>query len=104
MEEGQSDFRIIQRRTSANQAVNRKLLMLGSTVQIAALFAMGGLGVQTPVSDARKTGIVATMTIFGAGFALGWAALTYVVTAEIIPLRLRDNGQRVASLINILMK
>lgn len=66
--------------------------------------SMGGLGVQTPVSDARKTGIVATMTIFGAGFSLGWAALTYVVTTEIIPLRLRDNGQRVASLINILMK
>lgn len=78
--------------------------MIGSVVQIAALFSMGGLGVQTPVSSDHKVGIVATMTIFGGGFAIGWAALTYVVTTEIIPLRLRDNGQRVASLINILMK
>ena len=65
---------------------------------------MGGLGVATPVTSERKAGIVAMMSIFACGFGTGWGALTYVVTTEIVPLRLRDSGQRVGCLINILMK
>lgn len=63
---------------------------------------MGFLGTIHNASFQVKSGIVATLVIFGFGFSLGWAPLTYVVTTELPALQLRDQSQRVASLINVL--
>lgn len=79
----------------------RPLLLIGAVVQSAALLTMGGLGVHTP-SYSQKSAVVAMLSFFTVGFNIGWAALTYVVTTEIPTLRLRDNSQRVASVMNVL--
>lgn len=79
----------------------RPLLLAGAGVQLAGLLAMGSLGTVVNPSAAVKTAIVAMLSIFAFGFALGWGPLTYVVTTEIPSLRLRDQSQRVASLVNI---
>ncbi|WYZ41399.1 hypothetical protein EsH8_V_000294 [Colletotrichum jinshuiense] len=81
----------------------RKILMVGSTVQAAALFTMAGLGVPSPVPRGNKSGMVGMLLLFGAGFGLGWGPLTYVVVTEIPALRLRDRSQRASSLVNIFM-
>ena len=78
--------------------------MAGATVQLAALFTVGGLGTIKNQTHAVKTGVVAMVPIFGAGFSLGWAPLTYVVTTEVPALRLRDNSQRTASVVNVIFK
>jgi SP family sugar:H+ symporter-like MFS transporter len=62
---------------------------------------MGGLGTIVNPSVAVKTAIVAMVTVFSVGFSLGWAPLTYVVTTELPALHLRDQTQRIASLVNV---
>jgi SP family sugar:H+ symporter-like MFS transporter len=62
---------------------------------------MGGLGTTVNPSVAVKTAIVAMVTVFSVGFSLGWAPLTYVVTTELPALHLRDQTQRIASLVNV---
>ena len=75
--------------------------MTGAIVQSVALLVMGGLGVRTP-SYSEKSAVAAMLSLFTVGFNIGWAALTYVVTTEIPTLRLRDNSQRIASVMNVL--
>lgn len=62
---------------------------------------MGGLGTASSPSFEVKTGIVAMISVFAFGFSLGWAPLTYVVTTELPSLHLRDQSQRIASLVNV---
>ncbi|KAJ3958450.1 hypothetical protein N0V92_004967 [Colletotrichum tropicale] len=81
----------------------RKILLLGSFIQAAALFTMAGLGVHTPIPTSYKSGMVGMLLLFGSGFGLGWGPLTYVVVTEIPALRLRDRSQRASSLVNIFM-
>lgn len=82
---------------------HRKILLLGSFIQAAALFTMAGLGVHTPIPTSYKSGMVGMLLLFGSGFGLGWGPLTYVVVTEIPALRLRDRSQRASSLVNIFM-
>ncbi|KAK9859455.1 Sugar/inositol transporter [Penicillium brevicompactum] len=85
-----------------NDRVGRRpLLLTGAIVQSVALLVMGGLGVHTP-SYSEKSAVAAMLSLFTVGFNIGWAALTYVVTTEIPTLRLRDNSQRIASVMNVL--
>lgn len=79
------------------------MLLSSALLQAAALYAMGGLGLENPVSFGHKSGEVALLVVFGASFLWGWAPLTYVVTTELPALRLRDRSQRVASIMNIFM-
>lgn len=65
---------------------------------------MGGIGLIEDPSTTAKTAIVAMVTIFGCGFILAWAPLTYVVTTEVAPLRLRDVMQRTASTVNVIFQ
>lgn len=84
--------------------IGRKpLLLAGAVTQLAALITMGSLGTVANPSVQIKTGIVSTLTIFGFGFGLGWAPLTFVVTTELPALRLRDQSQRVVGLVNVLV-
>ena len=76
--------------------------MTGAIVQFLALFTMAGLGLPPKPTFEEKSGIVAMLAIFSAGFSIGWAPLTYVVTTEIPALRLRDHSQRIASVTNVL--
>ena len=71
---------------------------------MAGHFTMGGLGTPAVITTPMKKGIVASMVIFGAGFAAGWAPLTYVVVTEIVALRLRDVTSRVGFFVNVLFK
>jgi MFS transporter, SP family, sugar:H+ symporter len=81
----------------------RWLLQVSALIQAGGLFTMGGLGLQNPASYSHKTGEVAMLVISINGFLLGWAPLTYVVSAEIPALRLRDRSQRAGMLMNIFM-
>lgn len=62
---------------------------------------MGALGTVNKPTIEVRTAIVAMLSIFAFGFSLGWAPLTYVVTTELPSLHLRDQSQRVASLVNV---
>jgi len=62
---------------------------------------MGALGTIASPSTTVKSAIVAMLSVFLSGFAIGWAPLTYVVTTELPSLHLRDQSQRVASLVNV---
>jgi len=79
------------------------MLYLSSFLMGSALIIMGALGLETPASYGHKSGEIAMLVIGTAGFSLGWAPITYVVTTEIPALRLRDRSQRVASIMNIFM-
>ncbi|OLN90336.1 High-affinity glucose transporter ght2 [Colletotrichum chlorophyti] len=80
----------------------RPLLMVGAIWQFAAIVTMGALGTVADPSFAVKTGIVAMLTIFAAGYVFAWAPLNYVVSTEIPALRLRDASQRTASMVNVM--
>lgn len=65
---------------------------------------VGGLGLINNPSSQVKIAIVAMVTVFGCGFIFAWAPLTYVVTTEVAPLRLRDATQRTASTVNVIFQ
>ncbi|RYP01161.1 hypothetical protein DL764_006284 [Monosporascus ibericus] len=77
------------------------LMAAGAALQTAVLFTMGGLGTVTPQTAAVGTGIIAMLTVFGAGFQLGWAPPSHVVAAEIPTTRLRDATYALGSVFNI---
>lgn len=81
----------------------RPLLLFGGAVQAVSLLTMAGLGSKSH-SDTYKTGIIAMLTIFGFGFASGWAPVSHIITAEVPSSRLRDMTYRTASTINILIQ
>ncbi|KAG5661248.1 hypothetical protein KAF25_005370 [Fusarium avenaceum] len=84
--------------------VGRRILMIMSSITMfAAMITMGGLGIESPVDDARKKGVLAMMAVFACGFSMGWAPLSYVVTTEISALRLRDLTSRVGFTANVIM-
>ena len=78
--------------------------MASSWTMFAAMATMGALGVQSPVDDSRKKGVISMMAIFASGFGMGWAPLVYVVTTELSALRLRDHTSRVGFTVNVIMK
>ncbi|KAH6697374.1 general substrate transporter [Plectosphaerella plurivora] len=80
----------------------RVMLMLSSACMAAVLITMGGLGVQEPVPDNLKRGVVGVMALFGPSFALGWGPLCYVVATEVTSMRLRDKTSRIGFFVNVL--
>lgn len=83
---------------------NSTLLFASSGLMAAAMMTMGGLGIQEPVPDLRKNGIISMIAIFSVGFCVGWAPLCYVVTSEVASLRLRDLTARLAFFVNVATK
>ncbi|RSL73661.1 hypothetical protein CEP54_000031 [Fusarium duplospermum] len=84
--------------------IGRRILMIASScTMFAAMTTMGGLGIESPVADDRKKGVLAMMALFACGFSMGWAPLSYVVTTEISALRLRDLTSRVGFTTNVIM-
>ncbi|KAJ3543506.1 hypothetical protein NM208_g2130 [Fusarium decemcellulare] len=84
--------------------IGRRILMImSSCTMFAAMTTMGGLGIESPVADDRKRGVLAMMAIFACGFSMGWAPLSYVVTTEVSALRLRDLTSRVGFTTNVIM-
>ncbi|KAH7385377.1 general substrate transporter [Phaeosphaeria sp. MPI-PUGE-AT-0046c] len=77
------------------------LMVVGALVQCGGLFTMGGLGTIANPSYSEKAGIVAMVTEFSSGFAIGWAPLSHVVAAEIPTQHLRDMTYAVGSVFNI---
>ncbi|RYP59740.1 hypothetical protein DL769_008408 [Monosporascus sp. CRB-8-3] len=77
------------------------LMAAVAALQTAVLFTMGGLGTVAPQTTAVRTGIIAMLTVFGAGFQLGWAPLSQVVAAEIPTARLRDATYALGSVFSI---
>ncbi|OLN95876.1 Hexose transporter HXT15 [Colletotrichum chlorophyti] len=80
------------------------LLVAGAALQMAALMTMGGLGTVENPSYGIRSGIVATVTLFGMGFSLGWAPLSHVVAAEIPTTGLRDFTYALGSVFNIVVQ
>lgn len=66
--------------------------------------AMGGLGTVDAPSASVRNGIVAMVTIFLAGFSIGWAPLSHVVAAEVPTNRLRDLTYALGSSFNIVIQ
>ncbi|TVY82030.1 Hexose transporter HXT13 [Lachnellula suecica] len=86
---------------SVDKIGRKTLLLAGAIIQLIGLLAMGGVGTIGHPTISDKTAIVALLSVFSFGFSLGWAPLTYVVTTELPALHLRDQSQRVASLVNV---
>ncbi|EXJ80884.1 hypothetical protein A1O3_07172 [Capronia epimyces CBS 606.96] len=85
----------------SDRAGRRPLMIAGSLVQMGSLFAMGGLGIDKVPSYSARQGITAMVAIFGAGFCLGWAPLSHLITAEVPSSRLRDQTYALASVFNV---
>ncbi|PKS08488.1 hypothetical protein jhhlp_004872 [Lomentospora prolificans] len=81
----------------------RTLLVMSSITMVAGMMTMGALGLETPVTNARKNGIVAMLSVFVCGFSMGWAPLSYVITTEVSALRLRDLTARVGFTVNVVI-
>ncbi|KAI6367396.1 hypothetical protein MCOR25_004932 [Pyricularia grisea] len=79
----------------------RPLMLFGSMWQTLALFAMGALGTIKDPPLPIRTGIIALMPIFQAGFNIGWGAHMHVVVAETPTLRLRDKTYSMGAACNI---
>ncbi|KAM0556772.1 hypothetical protein ACHAPJ_005832 [Fusarium lateritium] len=80
------------------------LMVAGAFLQTGSLMAMGGLGTVKAPSHNIRSGIVATVTLFGIGFSLGWAPLSHVVAAEIPTTGLRDLTYAVGAVFNIVIQ
>jgi SP family sugar:H+ symporter-like MFS transporter len=80
------------------------LMIAGAFLQCAALMTMGGLGTVTDPSLAIKAGITAMVTVFGAGFQLGWAPLSHVVASEVPTTRLRDLTYALGATLDIIVQ
>ncbi|KIX06960.1 uncharacterized protein Z518_04936 [Rhinocladiella mackenziei CBS 650.93] len=79
----------------------RIMLLIGASIQCAALMIMGALGtVHNPGHDI-KSGIIAMMIIFASGYSLGWAPIVHTLSAELPSSKLRDMTYRTASVLNI---
>jgi len=76
----------------------------GATVQLAALFVMGGLGTVANPGMGINRAVTAMVTLFSAGFSIGWAPLSHVVAAEIPSSRLRDQTYALGSFFNIVVQ
>ncbi|CEL03029.1 hypothetical protein ASPCAL04188 [Aspergillus calidoustus] len=79
----------------------RPLLMLGSALQVAWLFIMGGVGTVSAPTVAQTQVIVAATALSSASLCFSWDPLNYIITTELPATRLRDKTQRVASIVNI---
>lgn len=81
------------------------MLFMGGAIQIASLFTMGGLGASSSnPPQSSKVGIIAMLSIFGFGFASGWAPVSHILTAEIPSTPVRDMTYRTASAVNIVIQ
>lgn len=81
------------------------MLFMGGAIQIASLFTMGGLGASSSnPPQSYKVGIIAMLSIFGFGFASGWAPVSHILTAEIPSTPVRDMTYRTASAVNIVIQ
>lgn len=79
-------------------------MIMSSVTMVAGMMTMGALGLESPVTTAKKNGIVAMLSVFVCGFSMGWAPLSYVVTTEVSSLRLRDLTARVGFTVNVVIK
>ncbi|KAF4339615.1 RGT2-Sensor of high external glucose concentration [Fusarium beomiforme] len=77
------------------------LTIAGAFLQTASLMTMDGLGTIKNPSQSVRSAVVATVTLFGIGFSLGWAPLSHVVAAEIPTTGLRDLTYAVGAVFNI---
>ncbi|KAF2170476.1 hypothetical protein M409DRAFT_64209 [Zasmidium cellare ATCC 36951] len=80
----------------------RPFLSAGTLIQAAALFAMAGLGASSTLTDSIKIGIVAVISVSAFGFSIAWGPVTYIVTTELMSVRLRDVTSRVAFLVGFI--
>ncbi|EXJ60157.1 hypothetical protein A1O7_04309 [Cladophialophora yegresii CBS 114405] len=79
----------------------RPNLIIGSAIQSASYFAIGGLGTRSDPGKGTKIGITALFTVFYLAFVFGWAPIYHILTSEIPSSRMRDVTYTVASFITV---
>ncbi|KAI0021066.1 general substrate transporter [Xylariomycetidae sp. FL0641] len=79
----------------------RRMLLIGGSLQTAALMAMGALGTQQG-SYTINSAIVATMVLMIVGYTFGWAPVVHTLSAELPAGVLRDITYRCGTMINVL--
>ncbi|KAH7152833.1 general substrate transporter [Dactylonectria macrodidyma] len=79
----------------------RPLLLCGSFIQASALLIMGGLGMIEKTTTSVKSGIIATMMLFAAGYTAAWGQLSHTITAEMPSAEVRDMTYATGSLLAI---
>ncbi|OAP54927.1 hypothetical protein AYL99_10627 [Fonsecaea erecta] len=81
----------------------RPLLMLSAAQQMTALLILGGIGhTGWPLAKRYQPVSIVMLVLQTAGFSIGFAPLTNVVTTEIVALRLRDRTQLLACTMNVI--
>ncbi|TPX12979.1 uncharacterized protein E0L32_006624 [Thyridium curvatum] len=76
-------------------------LLVGASIQAAAMMTMGGLGTASNITGGMKIGIVSMMVVSSFGYSLGWAPTAHILSAEIPSTRCRDMTYRTASVLNV---
>ncbi|KEF60542.1 uncharacterized protein A1O9_02103 [Exophiala aquamarina CBS 119918] len=79
----------------------KPLLIIGSFVQTATMFIMGGLGTISEPSKGIKIGITAMLSLNYFGFVFGWAPIYHIISAEIPNSRMRDMTYTVCSIATV---
>ncbi|KAL1858883.1 hypothetical protein VTK73DRAFT_7741 [Phialemonium thermophilum] len=80
----------------------RPLLLLSAFLQMAGCLVLGGIGTTGwPLPKHVQPVSIVMLVVVTAGFSIGFAPLSNVVTTEVTPLRLRDKTQGVSCLMNV---
>lgn len=87
--------------TITDRVGRRPILLIGSTLQIAWLFSMAGIGLCDNPTPSQKHSIIALTALSSASLCFSWDPLNYIVTTELPASMLRDKTQRVASFVNV---
>jgi SP family sugar:H+ symporter-like MFS transporter len=79
--------------------------MLSAFIQMVGMLVLGGIGTAGwPILPRFLPVTVVMLVLITAGFSIGFASLTHVVTTEITSQHLRDMTQRAACCITVLSK
>jgi SP family sugar:H+ symporter-like MFS transporter len=74
----------------------RILFIISAALQTASLMAMGALGTAHDQTIPVRRGIVGMLLIYSFAWSMGWAPLTYVLSAELPSPPLREKTLLIA--------
>ncbi|KAH8901655.1 general substrate transporter [Thozetella sp. PMI_491] len=84
-----------------DQVGRRPLVLLGGTFMALFLLLVGGMSTIPQPSQEQKNTMVASFILFGAGYALSWAPISYIVMGEVSASRVKEKTSLFASVISI---
>lgn len=80
----------------------RPILLSGAAMMAIFLFILGGLSTASNPSEAARHMSVASVMLFGAGYNISWAPVSYIVVSEAASTRVKEKTNLLACVISVL--